>query len=105
MNIVIVFVKFLGWIVVIWMRLVRLIEEVGDLRFWKRGPTTKIKYIITKINKFWTGGGGGASPLGAHLGPSLSTNARRVQGFKIYVRERERERERDRRRRRRKGQA
>ena len=56
MNVFIVFVKFLGWIVVIWMGLVRLIEEKGDLRFWKSGPTTKIKYIITKINKFWNGG-------------------------------------------------
>ena len=34
-NIFIVFVKFLGWIVAIWMKLVRLIEEKGDLRFWK----------------------------------------------------------------------
>jgi len=61
-NDFIVFVKFLGWIVALWVRLVMLIEEKGDLRFWKRGPTTKIKYIITKINKFWTQGT--RAPLG-----------------------------------------
>ena len=30
MNIFIVFVKLLGWIVAIWMRLARLIEEKGS---------------------------------------------------------------------------
>ena len=43
--------------------------ENEDLRFWK-GPTTKMKYIITKKkkkkNKNWTQEG-----LGPHLGPSL----------------------------------
>ena len=40
MNVFIVFVKFLDWIVVIWVRLARLIEEKGGLRFWK-GPNYK----------------------------------------------------------------
>ena len=46
MNIFIVFVKFFGWIVVIWVRLVRFILEKKGQRFWK-GLTTKIKNIIT----------------------------------------------------------
>ena len=40
MNIFIIFVKFLGRIVVIWVRLARLIGEKG-------GPTTKMKYKMT----------------------------------------------------------
>ena len=44
----IIFVKFLGWIVTIWVRLAMLIEKYGDLRFWKEGSTIKITYIITK---------------------------------------------------------
>ena len=42
MNIFIIFIKFLGKIVVIWVRLARLIGEKGGL-------TTKMKYRITKI--------------------------------------------------------
>ena len=43
MNIFIVFVKFLDWIVAIWVRLVKLIEE-------KEGLTIKMKYrMIIKI--------------------------------------------------------
>ena len=53
------FLLFLGWIVAIWVRLVRLIREKGGLRFWKGSPITKIKYIITKKLKIWTQGGGG----------------------------------------------
>ena len=49
MNVFIGFVKFLGWIVAIWFKLVRLIGEKEGLRFWNGGPTTKIKYI--KIDK------------------------------------------------------
>ena len=48
MNVFIVFIKFLGWVVAIWVSLASLIEENGDIKFSK-GPTTKIKYIITKI--------------------------------------------------------
>ena len=47
MNIFIIFVKFFGWIVVIWVMLDRFIVEKKGLRFWK-GLTTKIKNIITK---------------------------------------------------------
>ena len=46
-NVFIIFVKFLGLIVAIWMKLARFIEEKGSLRFLERDPTTKIKYIIT----------------------------------------------------------
>ena len=41
MNVFIVFVKFLCWIVVIWVRLAMLIEEKGGLRFYKGGSTSK----------------------------------------------------------------
>ena len=44
MNIFIIFVKFLGWIVSIWVKLARLIRK-------KRGPTTNMKYIITDNKK------------------------------------------------------
>ena len=47
MNVFIVFVRFLGWIVIIWIRLASLIGEKRSLRFWKGSPTTKIKYTIT----------------------------------------------------------
>ena len=57
MNVFIIFGKFLCWIVSIWMRLVRLIEEKDDLR------TSKIKYIITKRK-----GPGGARAPGPDLG-------------------------------------
>ena len=58
MNIFIIFVKFLGWIVSIWVKLDRLIRK-------KRGPTTKMKYIITDNKK------NGPRSLGPHLGLSL----------------------------------
>ena len=60
MNIFTVFVKFLDWIVAIWVRLVKLIGE-------KEGPTIKMKYrmIIIIIKKLDLGG------PGPHLGPSL----------------------------------
>ena len=55
MNVFIIFVKFLGWIVSIWVRLVRLIREKGALRFWK-GPNYKNEiynnYNLKKKN--WT---------------------------------------------------
>jgi len=41
-NVFIAFVKFLGWIIAIWVSLVRLIKVKEGLRFWKRGPTTKL---------------------------------------------------------------
>ena len=46
MKIFIVFVKFFGWTVAIWVKLVRFILEKKGQRFWK-GLTTKIKNIIT----------------------------------------------------------
>ena len=49
----IVFVKFFGWIVAMWVRLARFIEEKGGLQFWKGGPITKMKYIMVK-KKNWT---------------------------------------------------
>ena len=73
MNIFIVFVKFLGCIVSIWMRLVRFIEEKRDLRFWK-GPATKIKHIITK-KEIWTQG---ARALGPPPGFILAQRLRAV---------------------------
>ena len=47
----IVFVKFFGWIVAMWVRLARFIEENGGLQFWKGGPITKMKYIMVKKKK------------------------------------------------------
>ena len=47
MNIFIIFVKFLGWIVAIWVRLVKLFGEKG-------GPTIKRKYRMIKKKKNWT---------------------------------------------------
>ena len=45
MNIFIIFVKFLDWIVAIWVKLVKLIIE-------KEGPTIKMKYrMIIKKKK------------------------------------------------------
>ena len=43
MNIFIIFVNFLDWIVAIWVRLVKLIEE-------KEGLTVKMKHRIIKKN-------------------------------------------------------
>ena len=48
MNIFIIFVKFLGWIVAIWVKLAKLIKENGGPKVLEGGSTTKIKYIITK---------------------------------------------------------
>ena len=61
-NIFIIFIKFLDWIVAIWVRLARFIEENGGLRFWKRGVTTKMKYIIS-FKKKKIGPGGVQAPL------------------------------------------
>ena len=44
MNIFTIFVKFLDWIVAIWVRLVKLIGE-------KEGPTIKMKYRMIKKKK------------------------------------------------------
>ena len=96
MNIFITFIKFLDWIVAIWVRLARFIEENGGLRFWKGGVTTKMKYIISlkkkkldpgefrppctkmkyiiSFKKKKIGPGGVQAPLGPHLGPSLQEN-------------------------------
>ena len=46
MNVFIVFVKFLGWIIAIWIRLARLIGRRGP-KVLERGLTIKMKYIIT----------------------------------------------------------
>ena len=46
-NAFIVFIKFLSWIVVDWVRLVKLIEEEGSPRFCMKGPNYKNK----KYNK------------------------------------------------------
>ena len=56
------FVKFLGWIVASWARIARLIREAGGLRFWKEGPITKIKYIISKKKKQFGPGRLGSPP-------------------------------------------
>ena len=61
MNIFIIFIKFLGKIVVIWVRLARLIGEKGGL-------TTKMKYKMTK-NFFGPRGPG--PPLGFVLTPCV----------------------------------
>ena len=63
-----IFVKILGWIISIWVRLVRMIGKKGGQRFWKWGPTIKIKYIIT-ILKMDLGGPG---RLGLHQGLFLT---------------------------------
>ena len=55
MNIFIIFVKFLSWIVAIWVKLARLIGE-------KRGTITKMKYRMTKKKKRLDPGGPGPPP-------------------------------------------
>ena len=60
----------MDWIAAIWLRVAKLIEEKGGLRFWKGGPTIKMKYLITKKKKNWTWGQGGAS-LGGDQTPNL----------------------------------
>ena len=60
----IVFVKFLGWIIAIWVKLVMLIEEKGGTKVLKGVPTTQIKYITSK--KFF-GPRGPEPPLGSVL--------------------------------------
>ena len=54
MNVFIIFVNFLGWIVSIWVRLVRLTREKEALRFWK-GSNYKNEiynnYLTQKLNK------------------------------------------------------
>ena len=51
MNIFIIFVKFLGWIVAIWVKLARLTGEKG-------GTITKMKYRMTKKKNIGPGGPG-----------------------------------------------
>ena len=41
MNVFIVFVKFLGWIVVIWVRLARLIEDKWGFKVLEGRPDYK----------------------------------------------------------------
>ena len=53
-----IFVNFLDWIVAIWVRLVKLIEE-------KEGLTVKMKHRMIKKKTLDLGG------PGPHLGPSL----------------------------------
>ena len=65
MNDFIIFVKFLGWIVTIWVKLARLIIEKRVLWFWKGGSITKMTYITTKINNKF------GPKWDPHLGPSL----------------------------------
>ena len=62
MNVFIVFVKFLSWIVAIWVRLVKLIEE-------QEGLTVKMKHRMIKKK---------IRPRGArvHLGPHFGTSLR-----------------------------
>ena len=55
MNVFIIYIKILSWIVVIWVELVRLIEE-------KWPKLQKIKYIITKKKKKRPVGGGAPGP-------------------------------------------
>ena len=60
MNVFIVFVKFLGWIVAIWVRLAKLIEEKMGLRIWKGvNYLNKIYNNYNKKKKNWTQGGPG----------------------------------------------
>jgi len=47
-NVFIVFIKFLGWVVAIWLSLASLIEENGDIKFWKGANYKNKIYIITK---------------------------------------------------------
>ena len=69
-NVFIVFVKFLGWIVAIWVRLARPIEEKMGLRFWK--GVNYLNKIYNNYNKKKKLDPRGAwAPLGPHLGPSL----------------------------------
>ena len=60
MNIFIVFVKFLDWIVAIWVRLVKLFGEKG-------GPTIKRKYRMIKKKKKLDLGGLGPPPVSIPL--------------------------------------
>ena len=62
MNVFNVFVKFLDQIDTIQVRLAKLIEEKGRLRFWKESPITKIKYTITILKKKMDPRGLGPSP-------------------------------------------
>ena len=68
MNLLIVFVKFLDWIVASFVTLVSLIEKKERLRFLKVPNYIKeiyYNYICIKKKK-WSQGG-----MGPHLGPSL----------------------------------
>ena len=59
----------MDWIAAIWLRVAKLIEEKGGLRFWKGGPTIKMKYLITKKKKKKDLGGGAS--LGGDQTPNL----------------------------------
>ena len=52
----IVFVKFFGWIVAMWVRLARFIEEKGGLQFRKGGSNYKNKIYNGKKKKLDPGG-------------------------------------------------
>ena len=64
MNVFIVFVKFFGWIVVIWVRLIRSIEKKWPKELEGSQLQNEIYNNCKKINN-WTRGSG------PHLGPSL----------------------------------
>ena len=68
-NAFIVFIKFLSWIVVDWVRLVKLIEEEGSPRFCMKGPNYKNKKYNKEKKKFSRPRG--PSPLGPPLGLSV----------------------------------
>ena len=63
MNVFIVFIKFLSWIVAIWVRLARFNKKKRGLKFWKGGANYKNKiynnYIYIYIDINWTQGGPG----------------------------------------------
>ena len=70
MNIFIVYVKFLSWIVFIWVRLVRLIGENVAYGF-RRAPNYKNKIYNNYKKKKKIGPIGVRAPLSPHLGLSL----------------------------------
>ena len=72
-NAFIVFIKFLGWIIASWVRLVTLIRYGrggGGLRFQKRGST----YINENYNNFQKCGPRAQVPLGLSLDPNSLTH-------------------------------
>ena len=78
MNVFIVFVKFLGWIVASGARLARLIGEEGGPKILEvRGPTTKMKNIISKKKK------NGLGPPPPSLGSSLVESS--IKNFGLFI--------------------